>query len=140
MQPHPAQRRIDAAALLLLLYGLTVLVHALSAQLSLGFSDVPGFVRALIRGLGFALLAYGVHTRRAWAWWFSLGLSVIFLSASLAVLGVFGLLWSAGASTLGTAPQASALIVALISLLELLGASLLLLTPAVRRAFRASPA
>lgn len=137
--PSPQREQIPdsvrVAAALITAYGVAVVVNAFIDQTNIGWVEVRpgGFPRAALRCVFMTAVAWGLVTRARWAWW-----AAVVLGSVFSLAGILGttMLWRIRTEiALPTRPVA----VALTSLVVLIVAVLLLLTPSARRAFR-SPA
>lgn len=120
----------QAAAGLILLYGVVALLNALTMQGEAGWGEPWALGRALLRLLISGLIAWGLFRRARWAWWVGLGWSVVGLCLGASAMLVFemgDLHW--------LAPSRAQLPLG-VMLLSLGGAIALLISPSGRAAFR----
>lgn len=131
--PRPAAPdSVRAAALLLVLYGGLVVVHATLVQVDHGWDDPGRYARALLRLLGAGLLAGGLVRLRRWAWWLA-----VVLAGLLFVLAVFVAVVFALVEVHALDPSRPVSVAFLTGSIVLLGGAVgLLLSPSARAAFR----
>lgn len=127
-----ALKRVRLACALLVVYGLLVVANALALQSIGGWEDWRDFPRALLRLGGMLLFAWGLWRGERWAWWGAVGLGVVWLVTGIGVLTMAWLM--VGAVDLPMRGFAKAILLVAATLLAV--AVGLLLTPAVRAAFR----
>lgn len=123
---------IQAAAGLILLYGVVALVNALTMQSRAGWGEPWALSRALLRLSVSGLIAWGLLRRRAWAWWLGLAWCVFGLA-----LGASAMLVFERGDVHWLAPSRAQLPLG-VMLLSLGGAIALLITPSARAASRST--
>jgi hypothetical protein len=80
---------VQAAAGLILLYGVVALLNALTMQSQAGWGEPWALGRALLRLLISGLIAWGLVRRARWAWWVGLGWSAFGLALGASAMLVF---------------------------------------------------
>jgi hypothetical protein len=75
---------VKLASLFLLIYGATILFQAIWYAMVTEWSYLSGFVRAVVRCLGFAFIAWTLLKGQRWAWWVSVIASGLFFLLGLA--------------------------------------------------------
>jgi hypothetical protein len=121
---------VKLAAALFALYGVSAFLNAAVVLRGGGWSSSRGWVPALIQMIGAGIVAWGLLSGGRWAWWLGLVVGVFWLAAgALTTLVVQrdDLYWL---------PPSGFQLVLAASLVCLGAAVALLLTPAVRAAFR----
>lgn len=121
---------VSAAAALFAVYGIAAVVNAIIAQSWTGWVEAASLPRALLRLAGGLLVAWGLLQATEWAWWLGLALAVLWL-----VGGLTPVLVMERGDVHWLPPSAGQLFLAL-SLVSLLIAILLLLTPSARAFLR----
>lgn len=124
---------VQAAAVLILLYGVLALVNALTMQSQAGWGEPWALGRAILRLLISALIAWGLFRRARWAWWVGLGWSLFGLALGASAMLVFEM-----GDIHWLAPSRAQLPLG-VMLLSLGGAIALLITPSGRAAFSRYP-
>ena len=80
-------KTVKLAAALFVLYGLAVVLNALTVQRSAGWANPLEVLRALLRLAGAAIIGWGLLHRARWAWWLGLVLALFWLiTGALSVL------------------------------------------------------
>jgi hypothetical protein len=120
---------VQAAAGLILLYGLVAVLNALTMQAQAGWGEPWALGRALLRLLVSGLIAWGLSRRARWAWWLGVGWSVFGL-----VLGASAMLVFERGDIHWLVPSRAQLPLG-IMLLSLGGALTLLISPSARAIF-----
>ena len=121
-----------AAAGLFLVYGAAVVVNAFVSRGWTGSVEAGNLPRALLRLAGAALVAWGIRQGAPWSWWLGLALAVLWLAGGLAPMLV------RERGDVQWLQPSSDQIVLVVSVLALVLALVLLLTPAVRGYLRRS--
>jgi hypothetical protein len=131
--PDSPTKRIRLAAGLLVAYGLLVVVNAVYLQSLAAWEEWPQFSRALVRLGGMLLFAWGLLHAQRWAWWAAVGLGLFWLiTGTLLLVGSYAAL---GEEVVVLMPAPSHVLL-VVGVGMLATAIVLLLTPAVRTAFR----
>ena len=123
---------VKAAAALFVVYGLCAFLNGVLIMPSAGWPVRSEWVRAIVRLAGAGLIAWGLLRRERWAWGLGLVLGLFWIvTDGLATLVVQhgDLVWL---------PPSGFQLLLTVSLIGLGAAIALLLTPAVRAAFRRS--
>jgi len=121
---------LKLAVSLLVLYGLTGLAQVVLLGIATEWVDRVSLVKEASRLVLTLLLAWGLLTRRGWAWWVAVVATGAFgVLAAVAFAGLFGF-GGRGASLTSVGG-----VMAMVVLFSLIGAFVLLVLPQSRRAF-----
>jgi hypothetical protein len=74
------------AAIALVAYGIVVVASATVLQAMNDWVAIAEYPRALLRGLGVAITAWGLLRRARWAWWLGIVLVSVWLATSVFAL------------------------------------------------------
>ena len=117
---------VTVAAALFVLYGVAMVVNAIGTQSWTGWVEAASVPRALLRLAGGVLVGWGLLRATKWAWWLGLALALLWLIGGLAPVLVMD------RGDMHWLPPSGAQIFLAVSLVSLVLAILLLLTPSAR--------